>query len=300
MTTKEVATRREADAPARITTIEQVFRSEAFKQQVALALPRHISADSMMRIAMTQLRLVPKLDKCSVESFMGALLQASQVGLRPGVLGEAHLIPRWSSKTKTYEACFQPGYQGVAQLAFRSGEIADLSFEPVYRGDTFSVQKGEDPKIIHIPDPDNEPDEANLTHVYAIVKLKSGGILRAVMTRKQIDAVRDRYAQRDRDTGNLLQGQPWVTDYIAMALKTVLLRALKLAPKSTELQMVIDASYEADNPAYDRGRSGVVGTAAQRVAARLGAEPEDAEVVDENGEIVNEKAGGQTTLGGAV
>jgi len=226
-----------------IRTVEDIFASSAFKRQIQAALPKHITADSMWRICLTQLRINPELGKCSPESFMGAMLQAAQLGLRPGTLGEAYLIPRWNAKTRTVECNFQPGYQGIVQLAYRSAEVSDISAYPVFEGDFFDYALGDAAHIDHKPNMEAERTAATMTMAYAVIKLVNGGIIRHVMTRGEIDKVRDRFAPRNKE-GKVVG--PWVTDYLPMACKTVLLRALKFAPKSTELTKAIEASYEAD------------------------------------------------------
>jgi|GEM_PF-5872198 len=238
---REVATRQTSQ---KIQTVGDIFRSEGFKKQIAAALPRHISVDSYWRICLTLVRINPQLADCTPESFMGAMLQSAQVGLRPGVQGEAHLIPRWNSKTHTLECNYQPGYQGVAQLALRSNEVADLCAYPVYKDDEFDYALGDNAHIDHRPSVEVEPEEENIILFYSVVHLVNGGTLREVMTKAQVDKVRDRFAPKAKG-GSKVVG-PWVTDYTAMGRKTVLLRALKLAPKSTELARVVEDSYRAD------------------------------------------------------
>lgn len=268
-------------------TVMDVFRSESFKRQVAAALPAHISADSMMRIALTEVRVNPELQKCTVSSFMGALLKAAQCGLRPGMFGEGFLIPRYSHKTRSLEAQFQPGYMGLAQLAYRSGEVADIVAEPVYRSDHFEYRLGSDPHIEHVPDMESEHSDEDIVAFYAVVRLRNGGKLMKVMRRKDVDAVRDRFGPKDRN-GKLVG--PWVTDYAAMGAKTVLIQALKLAPKESER---LSAALQAESDAIfgDRVAAGVVATekpsVADRVAQRIG-------VVEETGEVIEEEADEET------
>lgn len=137
----DVARREAAGAPAereaQPQSVLQVFNSASFKAQVAAALPKHIGIDSMMRTALTEVRMNPDLQKCTVASFMGSMLKAAQSGLRPGMFGEGWIVARWSKKLGSLEAQFQPGYQGLAQLAYRSGEVADIVAEPVYKTDHF-------------------------------------------------------------------------------------------------------------------------------------------------------------------
>lgn len=62
--------------------------------EIQRALPKHMDADRMARIAMTAVSSTPKLLECDQMSFIGALMQASQLGVEPNTgLGQAYLIP---------------------------------------------------------------------------------------------------------------------------------------------------------------------------------------------------------------
>ena len=248
-----------------------MFDNSRFKQQVAAALPRHIGVDSMMRIALTEVRLNADLQKCTVPSFMGALLKAAQSGLRPGMFGEGWIIPRWNGKLGSLEAQFQPGYMGLAQLAYRSGEVADILAEsPSTPPTTSSTSSASDPKIEHVPDMEAEHSGAEVVAFYAVVKLTNGGTLMKVMRRAEVDDVRDRFAPKTK-AGKIVG--PWTTDYEAMGRKTVLIQALKLAPKESE-RLAAALQAETDALFGDRVAAGVVDSGkpvAERVAERIGA-----------------------------
>ncbi|MDK4605734.1 recombinase RecT, partial [Kingella kingae] len=65
------------------------------------ALPKHLTADRLARIATTEIRRVPALGTCSPESFLGAIMQCGQLGLEPSNgLGQAYLIPFGNGKDK--------------------------------------------------------------------------------------------------------------------------------------------------------------------------------------------------------
>jgi recombination protein RecT len=264
--------RREAGAPAKSPqTVLEVFTSESFKQQVALALPKSIDVDQMMRIVQTEVRMNADLQKCTPASFMGALLKAAQSGLRPGMFGEGWIIPRWSGKLHSMEAQFQPGYMGLAQLAYRSGEVAEIHAFPVFKADHFKYQLGSDPKIEHVPDMTADHHDEDIVAFYAVVKLVNGGTLMKVMRRADVDSIRDRFGPRNK--GGKIVG-PWASDYEQMGCKTVLIQALKLAPKDSER---LAAALQAENDAVfgDRMAASIVepgATAADRVAQRIGAD----------------------------
>lgn len=267
-----VATRDDAQQAVerRPQNVLSVFGSGSFREQVAAALPAHIGVESMMRIALTEVRKQPELEKCTVPSFMGALLTAAQLGLRPGYNGEGWLIPRWNKNLGSLEAQFQPGYRGLAQLAYRSGEVVDITAEPVYAADHFRYTLGSSPHIEHVPDMEAEHRDADIRAFYAVIRLKSGGHIMKVLRRADADEVRDRFGPHNR------QGQtvgPWATDYAAMGCKTAVLRALKFAPLESER---LNAAIKAEEDALfgDRVASAAVEqrpSVAERVAERIGA-----------------------------
>jgi len=68
--------------------------SDAVKSQIAMAAPRHLTPDRIIRIAMTSIQQTPKLADCTKESLLGSVLTCTQLGLEPdGVSGKAYLIP---------------------------------------------------------------------------------------------------------------------------------------------------------------------------------------------------------------
>jgi recombination protein RecT len=208
---------------------------ERSKAQIAQALPRHMDAERMLRIAMTSIQRTPKLLDCEPISLIGAVIQSSQLGLEPdGVLGHAYLIPYG---TKVQMQC---GYKGLLDLARRSGALSTVEARAVYEGDEFAYAYGLHPRLHHVPT--TGPGAGPLTFAYAIVRLTNGGVQWDVMSRAQIDAHRARYS---RATGD---DSPWTTAFDEMAKKTILKRTLKLCPASIELQRAI-----AHDDAVDSG-----------------------------------------------
>ena len=62
---------------------------EKQRHQIAAALPKHVSPDRMIRLACTEFSKNPLLQKCTPVSVFGSIIQASQLGLEIGVLGQA-------------------------------------------------------------------------------------------------------------------------------------------------------------------------------------------------------------------
>ena len=77
---------------------------EAHKAQVAAALPKHMDADRMIRIALTTFRRTPKLLDCDPKTLFGAVISCAQLGLEPdGYRGEAYLLPYENRKLGTVD-----------------------------------------------------------------------------------------------------------------------------------------------------------------------------------------------------
>ncbi|MDI7504508.1 recombination protein RecT [Cronobacter dublinensis] len=226
------------------TTLTQLMADPRTKAQIALALPKHMTADRLARIAMTELRKTPKLMQCDQMSFLGAIMQCAQLGLEPGgALGHAYLLPfdrrqkqgnQWV--TVATEAQLIIGYRGMIDLARRSGQIVSLSARTVHENDTFSYAYGLEEKLEHVPCEDGNPGA--LTHVYAVARLKDGGVQFEVMSKAAVDKVRA--LSKSGDKG------PWVDHYEEMAKKTAIRRLFKYLPVSIELQRAVNIDEKAE------------------------------------------------------
>lgn len=228
---------------------------ESQKVQIEKALPRHLNADRMIRIAMTELRKTPKLAECDRASFIGAIIQASQLGLEPGnALGHAYLVPFWNKARRCHEVQLIPGYRGLIDLARRSGKVVSISARVVRAKDEFRYVLGSEERIEHVPSSDPEPGE--ITHVYAIARLTDGTQQMEVMTRAQVDTL-----SKNPDADG-----PWKSHYDEMARKTVIRRLAKYLPLSPEYVQAI----ELDDQAY----RGEPQAALLEAAASVGIEPD--------------------------
>jgi recombination protein RecT len=222
-------------AKTQVTTIRDLLLKN--KDQIAMALPRFMSVDRMIRTVMTSVAVTPGLLDCTPRSLLGAVIMSAQLGLEPGVMGQAYFIPFRNSKAGTTEIQFIIGYLGLLSLCRRSGTISTIQAHEVYEKDTFTYAYGLNPILEHRPSQDAEP--GNITHFYAVARLKDGGGQFEVMTLAQIEKHRDRYSRAAK------QG-PWVSDFTAMAKKTVLRRLCKLLPASVELQTAVSLDERAE------------------------------------------------------
>lgn len=210
---------------------------EAYKDQIARALPKHLKPDTMLRIALTAFRMQPKLAECEPGSVFAAVVQAAQLGLRPNLLGECYLIPYKK------QCQLQIGYQGLLELVRRSGLVESVACYLVHTRDDFKIELGTESKIHHIPFTDGDRGEVKMG--YAVGKIKGGGIHVEVMTVEQINKIRDR-SQNYKNAKTNGYSTPWDTDWDEMARKTLARRICKWLPKSNELALALTLSDAAD------------------------------------------------------
>ena len=248
---------------------------QRMQPQIAMAVPRGAEAERFTRMAMTVVQQNPKLLDCTQASLLGAIMTSAALGLYPdtSVLGHAYFVPFKNT------VVFIPGYRGLIDLARRSGSVTSIMAYPVYEGDQFSFSYGLNPELTHVPS--GEPtDERELTHVYAIARLKNEPIPQfIVMTKDEVDKIRAR--SRAKDKG------PWVTDYEPMAMKTVIRRLCKYLPLSSDLQRAVSLDEHAE-VGLDQG----LDTVGDEVLEGLADPDEDPDIIE--GEVEGEEE--QSTL----
>lgn len=192
--------------------------------EIAKALPSVVTPERFTRIALTALSSNPKLAGCSQNSFLGALMQAAQLGLEPNTpLGQAYLIPYGG------ECQFQIGYKGMLDLAHRSEQISTIGAYVVYENDRFDYSYGLEPVLIHKP---ALRDRGAAIAYYAYYKTRDGGFGFEVMSRDDVQQHAERFSKAYR-TG------PWKEHFDEMAKKTVLKKVLKYAPVKTDFARAV-------------------------------------------------------------
>lgn len=241
---QEIELRKKEQAKSAWTLLDKM------KPSIAAVLPRHMTPERMAMIAFTAMRRTPRLLECSQESIVGSIMTAAMLGLEPsGPLGHGALIPYWNSKLRAFECQFQPMYQGLLDLARRSGFIKDVQLRAVFKGDKYLYRFGLEPTIEHVPMEGTGADDPNrdCTNVYAIIRLTSGGVQWDQMSFAQAVAHGKRYSPSyDAQKKEFKPDSAWADNPLAMALKTILKIVLKLCPKSPELSAAMQMDDLAD------------------------------------------------------
>lgn len=194
------------------------------KPQLQKALPKHVTAERLARVALTAVRVNPKLGLCNQASLLGAIMTSASLGLEPNTpLGEAYLIPYKA------EAQFQLGYKGLLKLAHNSGQYKQITANAVDEADEFSYSYGLNPDLKHIP---ADKPSGNIVRYYAVYHLVNGGFDFKVWSRDKAEAHGKQYSKS-------YSSGPWKTNFDQMAMKSVLIELLKMAPKSIELSNAV-------------------------------------------------------------
>lgn len=218
MSESQLATRRK--------DIRQVI--EGMRDQFALALPKLLTPERFLRVALTGINKNPKLLQCTQESLLACLLDCAALGIEPDGR-RAHLIPYGDKCTLIID------YKGIAELVRRSGEVADLHADIICENDTFDYMFGTGSFLKHKID--IRKPRGEVVGAYSYVKLKDGAESFDVMGVAEIELVRKR--SRSGNNG------PWVTDKAEMQKKTVFRRHSKWLPLSPELRDKIEKDDEA-------------------------------------------------------
>ena len=201
-----------------------VFSSflDKLKPQLALALPKHLTADRMARLALTAFSANYDLQQCTPQSIAGSLMTAGQLGLEPGVNGQGYLIPYKGTCT------FVPGWKGLVDLVSRAGR-ATVWTGTVMPSDNFDYQLGDTPFCRHKP---GDEVGGQWTHVYAIGRVRDAQMaVIEVWTRAKVanhlatyNKVGARHYAKQSENNFEMYGR-----------KVALLQVLKYMPQSVEV-----------------------------------------------------------------
>lgn len=220
-----------------------------YESEVKKALPKGWDTTRFLRIATTALSANPKLAQaCALSpiTFISAMMNSAQLGLEPNTsLGKAYLLPYNNIDKNTGKKIpmvqFQIGVYGYIDLAFRSGLVKSITAKIRHKKDFWEYEEGINQKLRHIPFDDGDPGES--VGYYAVIHMKDtvnpdgtkseGAVLTAYMPKWEVVEHAKKFSKSYSKKTGTFSG-PWATDFDSMAKKTVLLQALKYAPKASE------------------------------------------------------------------
>lgn len=216
--------------------IRALLEKPEVQEQMAKVLPSHLTPERMARVALTAMTKNPRLFECTRETLMRCLMDCSAVGLEPNGR-DAHLIPHRNNKAGVVECTLIFDWKGLVTLARRTGKVDIFRAETACENDDFSWADGVVRHSIDFRQP-----RGKVFAVYSHVRFSTGVDDYEVMTRDEVEAIRKR--SRSGDNG------PWVTDWNAMACKTVIRKhskRLEISPELTDALEKDDDRLEERN-----------------------------------------------------
>ncbi|MCI1643796.1 MAG: recombinase RecT [Bifidobacterium crudilactis] len=207
--------------------------------RIQAVIGNNMSGERLYQLCVSTINKEPKLAECSPESVLSCFMKCSALGLEPSSvdgLGRAYILPYGNRNSRTGEkdATFIIGYKGIIDLARRSGAIKSLHAQAVYEGDEFESWEDESGQHFKFrQDRNAEHSEQKLTDVFVNAQLMTGGFVFEHMTRAEIDKIRGR--------SKASHNGPWVSDYEAMAKKTVIRRVFPYLPVSVNAAQAVGA-----------------------------------------------------------
>lgn len=220
-----------------VAEIREYLDRDVVKKQLALVLPRHMTPDRMVRLALSCAGKNNEIAKSTPLSIAKALQAASEMGLEPDGR-HGYLVAYKNNKEGTVEAQFIPGYMGYVKLAYQSGMVKSCMARAVRAKDLFNYKYGTGSFLEHTPA--DLDDRGELTHAWAMVELKDGGAPFIVLNKAEVTA------SKKKSKSASSPYSPWNEFPDAMWAKTAFRALSKFIPLSSELSRAIQAEDDVD------------------------------------------------------
>jgi recombination protein RecT len=215
--------------PTKPGDVRSYIQSDAVKKQIAMVLPKHLTADVMARVVCTAILKTPRLAECRIESLLQSIMLLSQFGMLPDGRS-AHLIPYFNTKANCYDCQAIIDWKGKVARASQNG-VENINADVVCFNDKFTWKvTTEGLQFEHEIDFKN-PERGDMFAAYCVWR-HAGKFSGVIMTKLEIDGIRKRSKLPDKG--------PWNTDYSEMAKKTVVHRASKLWPLDAKFAEAIE------------------------------------------------------------
>jgi recombination protein RecT len=218
----------------------ETWKSKHFPKLMALCSNK-TEAEKMYVVCMNTISRSPRLLECSFDSIATCILTSYQLKLFPGPMQECAFIPFGNVAT------FVPMYAGLLKLCYNSGFIKSIDVDVVWEGEEFEFTKGLETRLVHVPNLDIDVSKTQRKAVYCVIKTVYGDTQVTVLSPRFINGI------KARSKGAKKPDSPWngtVDDVSWMWKKTAVKQALKMIPRSADLQRVIeiDDETESDKP----------------------------------------------------
>lgn len=223
-------------------TLGAFLNSPGAKGRLAEVASKFMRPDDLIRLTLMAASRQPEILKCSHHSILRALMDAASMGIAPGgTMGRGYLVPRKNKKTGELEACFDPGWRGLSDIAKRSGLVKRIDAKVVYETDIFEYEEGTEQRLRHVPNLDlvsaEDDGRGRIIAAYAIATFEGGDRQIEVLTKSDIERIK---------AVSMAQNGPWSSWYDEMARKSAVRRLCKYLPYDPILEKALEHATDAE------------------------------------------------------
>ncbi|WP_140187425.1 recombinase RecT [Providencia stuartii] len=208
------------------------------EQGIESLLPAQVTTEQFIRTAATAMIENPDLQAADKKSLILALTRCAKDGLMPDGR-EAALVVRNTKVDGSYikKAVYMPMVDGVMKRARQSGQVTNIVSKVVYASDEFEYVIDEFGE--HLKHKPAFVDNDEIVKVYSFARLTSGEMVIEVMSRNEIERVRD-----IATSGKV--NSVWDKWFDRMALKTVIHRLARRLPCASELFSLFEVTQDTN------------------------------------------------------
>lgn len=162
----------------------------------------------------------PLLERVPAESIAEKVIAAHHMGVE---IGDSYLVPYGTDLQLII------GPRSLISLMYRSGFVKSVEVGVVFDGDVWEYELGDQPRIRHVKR-ESGRYESTVIAAYFIAHTTTGGIVREVLTREDINYYR---AFSKAEAG------PWFDNFPGMVRKTAIHRGAEYIPRSPLLSAAL-------------------------------------------------------------
>ena len=224
-----------------MSNIQTIKKSiQTWKPVIEKVINDTVNPEKFIQVVQILMYQNPTLQQCSIESVIGAIIQASIIGLDlTPMLGQAYILPFKSMATYMF------GYRGLCTLMYNSGEVKKIVAHVIRKNDKYDFDLLSENQIKHHKWTIGE-NRGEIIAVYAGIKLING---EWIFT-EPIDSETIYKLHRDRSPAKDSKYSPWNDKWTepAMFCKCAIKHLSKFAPFSLNLQRNIAADQTIITP----------------------------------------------------
>lgn len=208
-------------------TIQKQLNKPEVMARFKLALPDTITPERFKNVALTALNTNHDIASCTPDSIMKSLVKCAQDGLLPD--GREAALVKFGSAAQ-----YMPMVYGLIKRMRNSGDVMGVNAHIVYENEyiqerfDYEIRNG----IYHIS---HKPiiigERGKPILVYCVVHLRNADPHVEIMRVDEVEKTRSK--SKTKNTG------PWVEWWDEMAKKTVIHRAAKRVPSTSDIMSVI-------------------------------------------------------------